>query len=139
MGIGWHVVLEAELPGAALAPMDGKALIHRQHDLDALATRLGVPPLTHFVCSDPEAVGSYLREQGLDPEEFPLPEAEWFAAEDGLPTARGLLAHLKANPDAVLDAYRIVQDLYAMEAILGAAAAAGLRFHLQSDMPKLNE
>ncbi|MBL8798432.1 MAG: hypothetical protein JNM56_31345 [Planctomycetia bacterium] len=139
MGIGWHVVLETELPGAALAPMDGRALIHRQHDLDALAALLGVPPLTQFVSSDPAAIDRYLREQGLDPEDFPLPEVEWFAAEDGLPTVRGLLAHLKAKPDAVLDAYRIVQDLRAMEAILGTAAAVGLRFHLQSDMPKLNE
>ena len=137
MGIGWHVVLEEELPGLAAVPMDGKALIHRQHDLDELAAALGVPPLTRFVSSDPLAVGRYLQQQGLDPEDFPLPELEWFPAADGLQTVCGLLARLKEKPDAVLDAYRIVKDLQAMEAVLTVAAVVPVRFHLQSDMPNL--
>lgn len=137
MGIGWHVVLEQELPGVAAVPMDGKALIHRQHDLDELAAALGVPPLTQFVSSDPLAVGRYLQQQGLDPDDFPLPDVAWFPAADGLQTVRGLLARLREKPDAVLDAQRIVRDLQAMEALLTPAAAAPVRFHLQSDMPNV--
>jgi hypothetical protein len=137
MGMGWHVVLRQEVPGAAAVAMDGKGLIYRQKDLEQLARQLQLPPLTEFVSVDPESLGRYLRDQGLDPDDYPIPEEEWFAAAGALPTVRGLLAHLQAAPDAVLDSFRIVRDLQAMEKILALAENAGVEFHLVSQMPTL--
>jgi hypothetical protein len=137
MGMGWRVALERELPAVAQVAMDGKALIFRQRDLDELAEQLGLAPLTEFVSSNPEAVAGYLREQGLDPADYPLPEEEWFAPADGLRTVRGLLAHLQSVPEAVLDAQRIVRDLAAIEQVLTAALAEQVPFHLVSAMPSL--
>jgi hypothetical protein len=135
MGMGWHVALNGVVAATAAIRVDGKALIHRQHDLDELAEQLNLPPLTDFVSVDPTAVAAFLQQQGLDPDDYPIPEEAWFAPGDALPTVEGLLAHLRAQPDAVLDAHRIVRDLAAIAEILRAAAAAQVEFHLVSDMP----
>jgi hypothetical protein len=137
MGLGWHVALQSGLPGVDPAGVDGKALIHRQRDLDELARRLGVEPLSHFVSVNPEALARYLEQQGLDPAEYSLPEEEWFAAVDGLRTVCGLLAELRPHPDAVLDSHRIIRDLEAIEQILQTAEQAQVAFHLESAMPTL--
>jgi hypothetical protein len=137
MGMGWRVALERELPAVAAIAVDGKVLIHRQHDLDELARQLGAVPLTAFVSVDPAAVGRFLQQQGLDPAEYPIPEEEWFAPGEGLQTVRGLLAHLKANPEAVLDAHRIVRDLAGIEQILRVAEEEQVDFHLVSEMAPL--
>ncbi|OAI45255.1 hypothetical protein AYO44_12975 [Planctomycetaceae bacterium SCGC AG-212-F19] len=135
MGMGWHVALNGAVAAAGAIKVDGKALIHRQHDLDEIAQQLGLRRLTEFVSVDPRAVAGFLQQQGLDPDDYPIPEEEWFASADGLATVQGLLAHLRANPDAVFDAYRIVRDLTAIAQVLSAAATAGVEFHLVSDMP----
>ena len=137
MGLGWHVALDKPIPGLKAPAADGKALIHRQHDLDEIAGRLGCEPLTRFVSVNPAALSRYLQEQGLDPDNFPIPDEEWFEAAEGLKTVRGLLAHIKSRPDAVLDAGRIVRDLQAIEQILAVAEQAQVLFHLTSDMPSL--
>ena len=71
MGMGWRVALSRELPAAAKIPVDGKTLIHRQHDLDELAGQLGLAPLTDFVSVDPSAVVAYAREHLAD---FKVPQ-----------------------------------------------------------------
>ena len=135
MGMGWHVALNRELPAAAAIAVDGKALIHRQHDLDEVAEQLGLPRVTDFVSVDPSAVARFLEQQGLNPDDYPIPEEEWFAAAEALPTVRGLLGYLRATPDAMLDAFRIVRDLTAIEQILVIADTEEVQFHLVSEMP----
>jgi hypothetical protein len=135
MGMGWRVALMRELPAAAQVKVHGKALIFRQYDLDELAEQLGLTRLTDFVSVDPSAVGEFLRQQGIDPEEHPIPDEEWFTPADALPTVRGLLAHLRANPDVVLDSHRIVRDLTGIEQILVLADREAIPFHLGSEMP----
>jgi hypothetical protein len=135
MGTGWRVALKRDLPAAANIAVDGKALIYRQHDLDELAGQLGLAPLTGFVSVDPSAVGEFLRQQGIDPDEHPIPEEEWFSPADALPTVRGLLGHIRANPGAVLDSHRIVRDLAGIEQVLVLAEREAIPFHLGSDMP----
>jgi hypothetical protein len=137
MGLGWHVALQSPIAGVNPADVDGKALIHRQRDLDELARRLGVEPLSHFVSANPEALARYLAQQGLDATAYSVPEEEWFAAADGLKTVCRLRAELRSRPDAVLDSQRILRDLEAIERILQAAAAADVAFHLASTMPTL--
>jgi hypothetical protein len=136
MGLGWHVVLERELPVPAVDPAQGRSLIFFQHELDELARRLELEPLTGFVSAVPDRVAEYLREQGLDPEKFPVPEEEWFEAADGLATVRGLVAHLRATPKSVTDPVRVLRDLDAVERMLVLAEAAEVRFHLASQLPR---
>jgi hypothetical protein len=135
MGLGWHVALSSPVPAVAAIQVDGKALIHRQRDLDELAEQRGLAPLTDFVSVHPPSVARFLEQQGLDPQDYPIPEEEWFAAGEGLRTVRGLLEHLRARPDSLLDAQRIIRDLTAIEQVLTAAEAAAVQFHLVSDMP----
>jgi hypothetical protein len=135
MGMGWRVALERELPPAARIAVDGKALIFRQHDLDELAEQLGLTPLTEFVSVDPVAVGRFLAEQGINPDDHPIPDEEWFAPADALPTVRGLLGLLRRNPGAVLDSHRILRDLTGIEQILVLADRESIQFHLGSEMP----
>lgn len=135
MSLGWRVALQRELPAAQAIAVDGKALVFRQHDLDEIAERLKVPGLTEFLSADPAAMGQYLRQQGLDPDSFPIPDEEWFEPAEGLATVRGLLGHLRVNANAVLDSYRIVRDLTAIEQILTLAEREQVLFHLVSAMP----
>ncbi len=135
MGMGWRVALERELPAAATIVVDGKALIHRQHDLDELAEQLGLRPLTDFLSVDPSAIGQFLQEQGINPHDYPIPDEEWFSPADALPTVRGLLGRLRAAPDAVLDSHRIIRDLSGIEQILVLAEQEAISFHLGSEMP----
>jgi hypothetical protein len=135
MGLGWHVALERPIPETANMPVDGKALIHHQHELDELARQLGLDLLTDFVSVDPAKVKGYLKEQGLDPELFPIPEEEWFDPVVGLATIRGLSQHIRVNPGSVPNSHRIVRDLQGIEAILALAEGQQVRFHLISELP----
>lgn len=138
MGLGWHVVLERELPLPPADAAQGRSLIFYQHELDVVARQLEMPALTSFVSAVPERVAQYLREQGLDPEMFPVDEEEWFAAAEGLTTVRGLAAHIRATPRSVTDSMRLLRDLEALERVLALAAAEDVRFHLASDLPRLD-
>lgn len=136
MGLGWHVVLESALPLPAADLALGRSLIFYQHELNELARRLGLAPLTGFVSAVPERVSEYLREQGLDPEQFPIHEEEWFSAEEGLATVRGLATHLRAKQAAVTDPVKVLRDLEALERGLLIAVGAAVRFHLASELPR---
>lgn len=135
MGLGWYVVLERELPGVAINKDGGKALIHHQHELDELAERLELLPLSDLVSVRPQAVAAYLQQQGLDPDEIPIPDEEWHDAAEGLKTVRGLLEHLRKEPAAVPNSSRVVQDLQGIEKALIVAEREKALFHLASDLP----
>jgi hypothetical protein len=137
MGLGWHVILERDLSLPPVDPAQGRSLIFYQHELDELARLLDVAPLTGFVSAVPERVAEYLREQGLDPDKFPVAEEDWFSAAEGLATVRGLIEHIRAMPKAVTDPVRLVRDLEAVQGVLGLAAAQDVRFHLASELPRL--
>lgn len=134
MGLGWHVALTREIPGVDPTAVNGKALIFRQRDLDELARQRGLTPLTHFLSVDPAALVGYFQQQGLDPDNFPIPAEDWFEPGAALTTVRGLRDQLRGDP-SVLDAQRIIQDLQALEAILVAAQREQVLFHLASRMP----
>jgi len=135
MGLGWQVVLQTAVPGTPAQGASGRAVLFAQHDLDVLAEQLGVTKLTEFVSPVPETVAAYLRQQGLDPEDFPIPDRAWFEPTEGLHTIRGLLNYLRLAPQAVPDAYRVTQDLLGIAAVLAAAEQAQVLFHLASDLP----
>jgi|GEM_PF-1894766 len=129
MAAGWQVLLEEETPGIEIAGGRGVALLYQQRQIDLLAERLGVTPLSRFFSRSPVEVAEYLSQQGLNPDEYDLPEEEWFSAEDGLATVRALLEALSAAPQLVPQGDKVIADLDDAERILALAALHGVRFH----------
>ena len=131
MAAGWSVVLEGH---AAEEAEGGKALFYYQRQIDELAERLGLEPLSHFFSRDPQAIAAYLRSLGTEPDFDALPEEEWFEPLEGLATVQGLLAHLQNEPNDVPESGRIIADLEVVAAALTAAQHAGSRFHLGREL-----
>ena len=59
----------------------------------------------------------------------PIPEEQWFLAEDGLKTVRALM---QAEESRKMDD-RILEELKEFQKVLQAAAANGIRWHLAID------
>ena len=68
-------------------------------------------------------------EEGFDPSKMRLPPEQWFTAAEGLKTVRGLATWVNANLNDFKQPNPILRDLKAVEALLIAAEAAGVRFH----------
>jgi hypothetical protein len=138
MGAGWYVALEQEIPGVGgVLPHNGKALLFAQHHLEDFARRAGFPPLKAFFSSDPAAVATYLREQGIESDPDELAAEEWYDAVDALPSVRRLIESLSDPPVGMGQVERVRADLTAMEAILERAESAGVRFHIATGLPDL--
>jgi hypothetical protein len=140
MGAGWYVALERAVPRVDGAlPHNGKALLFAQHHLEEIARRLALPPLKEFFSSDPVAVTDYLQEQGIAADAEDLAAEEWYDAADALPVLRQLLESLSDPPVGLGQIDRVRADLAAMQAILTAADANGVRFHIATGLPQLGE
>jgi hypothetical protein len=140
MGAGWYVALEKEIPGVGgVLPHNGKALLFAQHHLEEIARAEAFAPLKSFFSSDPAAVAAYLGEQGIEPDPDGLAAEEWFDAADALPTVRRLLEALTDPPIGLGQVERVRADLAAMEAVLVGAEAAGVRFHIATGLPDLDD
>jgi len=141
MGIMTFVTLEKPIRGLK-DDMSGKALAWCQLQIDALARRLGLQSLDDFISCPPEDLAELMEDLKTPTgEAIELPEEQWFDAEDGLGTVRGLLAHLRENPAAIAKLDRVdrddpglgdavVEDLESAERLLSAAAKRKVRFHL---------
>src|SRR6516165_3626954 len=101
MAGGWHVRLQHDLPGVEISTRSGVTLLYLQHQIDELAQRLDLRPLSRFFSTNPESVSAYLAEQGLNPADFDLPDEEWHDAAEGLETVRGLLVAIRAEPESI--------------------------------------
>ncbi|MBW4551160.1 MAG: hypothetical protein KME35_08640 [Aphanocapsa sp. GSE-SYN-MK-11-07L] len=130
MSVAFYIVIERSIE--AVDPfVNGKALGHCDQ-LDQLAEMAGVPPLMDFCSGDPEEIAEFLEQEGLATDEE-IPAEEWFAAEAGLTTVRGLLSALAANPEAVPNPEEIADDLHEFETVLQQLIQAGVRWHLAVD------
>jgi hypothetical protein len=135
MSAGWHVRLERELAEVERSADSGKALLYFHHQIDDLASGLGLQPLSGFFCPDKEEVVAYLRDQGVNPDDDAIPDPEWFDASDGLATVRGLLARLRDDPTSVPQGEKVISDLEDLERALVPAELHGVRFHLTRKLP----
>jgi hypothetical protein len=135
MAGGWHVLLESDLPGVAVSTDAGKALLYYHHQIDDLAAEIGVASLSGFFRPDRAAVAAFLRSQGVEPDDDALPDDEWFEADAGLATVRGLLERLRDDPAAVPQGEKVVADLEEIERILVPAEINGVRFRLTRKLP----
>jgi hypothetical protein len=126
------ISLEKELPADALAAYQknpGKALARESDRLDSAARRKSVEPPTSLLSESQAALIDQLKSEGFDPSKMRIPPERWFAAADGLKTVRALAEHVTANLNDFKQPNPILRDLKAAEALLAAAAAAGVKFH----------
>jgi hypothetical protein len=131
MSVALFIVPEREIPGLDVF-VNGKALGHCKQ-LDLLAKRAEVRPLMEFFSVDPESAAAFCEEAGADAPEGGFPPEQWFPAEEGLTTVRGLLSYLEANPTEVKDSSAVIEDLKEFESLLGRLAPEGVGWHLSVD------
>jgi hypothetical protein len=140
MGAGWYIALEREIPGVGgVLPNNGRALLFAQHHLEEIARSVGLTPLKAFFSSDPDAVAAYLTEQGIETDPDELTAENWYEAASALPAVRRLIESLADPPPGLSQTEKVRADLAAMEVILLAADASGVRFHIATGLPNLDE
>jgi hypothetical protein len=132
MGAAYFIVLDRKIEGLETM-MDGKVLARAALTLDAVASQLGVQPLSEFISVDPEQAADFLEGEGVGTEGIELSPLRQFPAESGLATVRALLGHLKAHPASVKDTDGVMHDLRDCERILSAAAQRGVKWHFEVD------
>ena len=134
MGVAFFIVPEREVPGLETF-VNGKALA-RAEDLARVAEAAGVRPLRDFFSEDPEAAWALLSDEGSEPPAEGFGPQEWFEAEEGLATVRGLIAHLEADRATAAEgeASAIVEDLREFDRVLGGLAAESVRWHLAVEL-----
>jgi hypothetical protein len=133
--IAFVVTLEKDLPDpvpqAAYAKgKTGKALARESDRIDSAARRKKVSPLTALLSENPAALMAKLVEDGFDPAKMNVPPERWFTAAEGLVVVRALTEHVTANLNDFKQPNPILRDLKAVDALLAAAEAVGVRFHL---------
>ena len=94
-----------------------------------------MPPLSGCFRPDRAGVAAFLRSQGVEPDEDALPEEDWFEADEGLVTVRGLLERLREDSTAVPQGEKVVAELEEIEQALVPAEIAGVRFRLTRTLP----
>jgi hypothetical protein len=131
MSAGFYIVPEREsegidvfVSGKSLAPFDG---------LDEVAAACGVRPLMDFFSQDPAELAEFLEDADADLPDEALPSEQWFAAEDGLATIRGLVAGLSVESGSAEDLDCVLQELQEFESVLRQLASNNIRWHLGVD------
>ncbi len=130
MSVALYIVTEQEVKEFDTF-VNGKFLGHCDR-LDQLAELAGVQPLIDFCSGDPAEIADFLEQEGMATSDQ-IPAEEWFTAEAGLATVRGLLATLAANPQTVTNPAEIAADLQEFEIVLQQLAQTEVRWHLAVD------
>ena len=131
MGAAFYVVLERELEGRERG-IDGKALCRHAERLDSVAAARDAPSPYDFLSADPAEVLADLHEQGALPASVTEVPAVWFEPAPGLRAARVWREGVEAAGDFE-GKDLLLADLRALEGVLAAADAAGVRWYLAVD------
>ena len=134
MAQAFVVTLEKELPDPAPAAAyakakAGKALYRESERVNFAARRAKVADIPSMLSENQATLLEQMRETGFDVSKMRLPPEQWFPAASGLATVRALHEHVTANLNDFKQPNPILRDLKAVEALLVAADAAGVRFH----------
>ena len=131
MAASLYIVVEGEDPGFDIF-VHGHALARNEDALERMARNLSVRPLLDFFSADMNSM-ALLLEQGAGNPDWTahLPEAQWFAAADGLGTVRALIEFLNASPAALgSETQPVLFELKEYDRVLEKTALYGLRWHL---------
>ena len=132
MALAIMVSLEKPLPEAQAAYAKaefGKALAREIDKLDFAARVKAIGGITSLLSESTEKLAEQMRAEGFDPSKMRLPPEKWFAAAEGLKTVRGLIEYVSAKLNDFKQPNPILKGLRAVEGLLVAAEAAGVRFH----------
>jgi hypothetical protein len=132
MALAHIITLEKDLPEAQAAckkASNGKPLARESDRLDFAARRKGVTAITALISESQTGLIKQLRADGFDPSKMRLPPEVWHPAAEGLKTVRALAEHVAANLNDFKQPNPILRELKAVEALLVAADAAGVKFH----------
>jgi hypothetical protein len=131
MAASMYIVVEGEDPGYNIF-VNGRALAKHESAVEALAERLGVPPLLTYFSADENSMSLLIEEGAGNPELLKrLPPPQWFEAEDGLRTVSALVAALENDPKRLgEDGEQLLSELREYEQVLRRTAERGLRWHL---------
>ena len=126
----FYIVLQESIPGIDGISLEGRALSQHSDELQELAQKAGVQPLTSFFSVDKEDIWGLI---GEDSERvgIQVPEQRWFAAEDGLRTVKALLAAVATLPSALRE--KLTSELTEFQRVLGAAQARAIGWRLGID------
>jgi hypothetical protein len=129
MPLAYIITLEKELPESAAAAKIGQALARETDRLDLAARSVKVPAITELLSESQAKLIQQMKDEGMDPTKMRLPPEQWYTAEEGLKTVRGLIEHVNANLNNFKLPNPILKALKSHEATLVAAQKAGVRFH----------
>ncbi len=132
MALALQVLLEKELPepqAVYTKTATGKALIREADRVDFTARRKNVPSLSSMLSESQSALIAQLVADGFDPSKMRLPPEIWYTADEGLVSVRAISDYVNANLNDFKQPNPILRDLKAIDALLTAAGAAGVRFH----------
>jgi len=126
-----YIVVEGDDPGFDIF-VNGRSLARHEDALERLALRLGVKPLIEFFSADENSM-SLLIEEGAGDRDLirRLPPPQWYPADDGLKTVRGLVAALQDEPQQLgTEGEQVVSELLEYVVVLEKTQARDLRWHL---------
>jgi hypothetical protein len=132
MAMAIVVTLEKELPDAEAAYRKadaGKALFREADKLDFAARCKGVTQPSALLSESTAKLAEQMRADGFDPSKMRLPPEQWYPAVDGLKVVQALIEYVSADLNNFKQPNPILKSLRAAEALLSAAATAGVRFH----------
>ncbi len=133
MAFTFILVLERNLPGCDPRGFDGRRLAVARHALDAIAHEQDLRGLGEFVAFSEKEAETLAEDMKFDAPAVGASSGRWFRAADGLEVVRAIRGFLLENPDELDDAGELEGALGALETMLAAAEAEGVRFRLSLD------
>jgi hypothetical protein len=127
----FYIVLKEKIPGVDAIGLEGRALSDHGEELDALAKQAGVKPLLSFFSASRVEALDILGEIPAGPPSVPIPDEQWFHADEGLATIAALLLSLAAAPSA--EGSALPRELTEFQHVLEAARSRNIRWHLGID------
>lgn len=138
---GWQIELEAQPQAEAVGEVATASWTHVD-DLDAIAERVGVTPLSSFLSpslaelevydealAEGLATGADMGGPGGLP---PWPEGTWFDPESGLATVTALLNVIRAGAE-ISERETVEAELAGFEQVLSGASGEPLRWRLAAE------
>ena len=132
MALAVIVTLEKEIPASAVyaKAKTGKAVARELEKLDFAARCKGVTQPSSLLSENPSALIEQLKADGFDPSKMRIPPEQFHPAAEGLKVIRALHDYVSEKLNDFKQPNPILRDLKAADALLAAADAAGVKFHL---------
>ena len=114
--------------------VNGKAVAHIEDAaLEGLCTAAGTKSLLSFISQDPEDLADFLEGEGAEKTEGELPAEDWYAPEEGLQLAQGLVRYLEQNSSELPNAGAVLEDLREYQRVFEKLVEKKVRWHFAVD------